>query len=154
MMKEKNYEIPKPDMPDYWKEASDKYEKVNKTIAGASAYALKGTSPDAETVVNELGGAQSKSEYRTDLVDPYAMFEMCRVLKEGADKYNKYGLENWRNIPVREHLNHLITHVYAFLAGNDEDDHLAHAMCRAMFALGVEHQDQDYIEYRLELLSE
>ncbi len=96
---------------------------------------IKGVGPEAETEVNQKGGKQSKVLYRFDLADPKAMFEMCKVLKEGADKYGDD--ENWRRIPVREHLNHLLIHTYAYLAGDRSDEHLSHIMCRATFAQGV-----------------
>lgn len=95
---------------------------------------IDGVGPEAPTVTNENGGKQSKILYRFDLADPIAMFEMCRVLHEGAEKY---GEDNWRNIPVRDHLNHLLIHVYAYLAGDRQDDHLTHALCRAMFAVAL-----------------
>lgn len=79
-------------------------------------------------------GLQSDIPWRFDLLDPLAMFEMCRVLDTGA---KKYGEENWRKIGVRHHLNHMIAHVYAYLAGDRSDDHLSNIMCRAMFAKGV-----------------
>jgi hypothetical protein len=69
-----------------------------------------------------------------DLLDGPAVFSMAKVLAEGAAKY---GAENWRQIDVRDHLNHLIIHAYAYLAGDESDDHLSHVMCRAMFAQGV-----------------
>lgn len=97
---------------------------------------IKGVGKDEPTVVNEQGGKQSKVHYRFDLADPKAMFAMCKVLKEGADKYGDD--ENWRRIPINDHLNHLIIHAYAYLAGDRQDDHLSHIMCRALFAQGVE----------------
>ncbi len=100
---------------------------------------VDGVGKDAPTVVNENGGKQSKVLYRFDLLAPEAMFEMTKVLKEGADKY---GDDNWRSIPVRDHLNHLIIHAYAYLAGDTSDDHLSHIMCRAMFAQAVDIEDR------------
>lgn len=97
---------------------------------------VKGVGPDTPTVVNEKGGKQSQVLYRFDLLDPAAMFEMTRVLDEGAKKYGDD--ENWRKIDVRSHLNHLLIHAYAYLAGDESDDHLSHIMCRAMFAQAVE----------------
>jgi len=98
---------------------------------------IQGVGKDEPMVVNEKGGKQSRVHYRFDLVDPHAMFEMCRVLREGAEKY---GEENWRKVSVRDHLNHLLIHVYAYLAGDRQDDHLSHAFCRAMMALAVERE--------------
>lgn len=98
---------------------------------------VAGVGPEAPTVRNELGGAQSHAPYRFDLVDAKAMFAMTKVLSEGADKY---GANNWRAISIEDHLNHLIMHAYAYLAGDKSDEHLAHAMCRATFAQAVELQ--------------
>lgn len=95
---------------------------------------VAGVGPDAETVTNDKGGAQSHVPYRMDLIDAPAQFSMAKVLAEGAVKY---GEDNWRDIPVRDHLNHLIIHAYAYLAGDTSDEHLSHVMCRAMFAQGV-----------------
>lgn len=108
-----------------------------------TAAVIQGVGKDAPIVMNELGGKQSQVLYRFDLVDPRAMFEMCKVLKEGFDKYGSD--ENWRKINVRDHLNHLLIHAYAYLAGDTSDEHLSHIMCRAMFAQAVELQNPDLI---------
>ena len=91
-----------------------------------------GLEPDAPTVQNEKGGYISDTIYRCDLIDAVALLEISRVLKQGA---RNRGEGNWRRLSVREHLNHLIMHVFAYLSGNTRDDHLAHAACRAIFAL-------------------
>ena len=88
---------------------------------------------------NDKGGGQSSVPVRFDLVDGKAMFKMCAVLHEGAEKY---GANNWRLIDVDDHLNHLIMHAYAYLAGDRSDEHLSHIMCRAMFAQAVELQEE------------
>lgn len=101
---------------------------------------VEGVGKDEPMVVNENGGGQSRSLYRMDLVDPKAILATAKVLKEGADKY---GAENWRLIDVDDHLNHLLIHVYAYLAGDRSDEHLSHAVCRALFALGVSLQTEE-----------
>lgn len=100
---------------------------------------VSGMGPDAPTVYNDKGAAQSKLNYRFDLIDGPALFEMASVLHDGAEKY---GDDNWRGISVRDHLNHLIAHAYAYLSGDTSDQHLSHIMCRAMFAQAVAKQDQ------------
>jgi hypothetical protein len=92
----------------------------------------KAADPDAPITTNEKGGGQSHIPVRFDLIDAKAMFEVAAVLHEGAEKY---GADNWRLIDIEDHLNHLLTHVYAYLAGDRSDDHLSHAACRAIFAL-------------------
>lgn len=90
--------------------------------------------PDRPIETNSNGGSQSSIPVRFDLIDGPALFNMAKVLKEGADKY---GENNWRKIPVEDHLNHLIMHAYAYLAGDQSDEHLSHIMCRATFAQAV-----------------
>lgn len=96
----------------------------------------------SEIQTNEAGGKESKLEYRFDLVDPKAMFRMAHILHEGA---NKYGENNWRLLSSRDNINRAITHLYAAiydmeygLSKSDQDDHLGHALCRIMFAIGTE----------------
>src|SRR5689334_23326525 len=84
-----------------------------------------GLRPDSPTVTNERGGKQSQVDYRFDLIDQQAVFAMAQVLHEGA---SKYGANNWRRIEVDSHLNHLLMHVYAYLGGDTQDDHLTHAL--------------------------
>lgn len=107
------------------------------------AHIIEGVSKDEPTTVNPFGGKQSRVMYDYTLCDPKAMFEMTKVLKYGADKY---GAENWRLIPIREHLNHMLIHTYAYLAGDTSDEHLSHIMCRALFAQGVAVQTQQDVE--------
>ncbi len=94
--------------------------------------------PDVERHTNEKGGSQSNVPVRFDLADGKAMFAMAKVLHEGAVKY---GADNWRLIDIESHLNHLIMHAYAWLAGDRTDEHLSHIMCRAMFAQAVDLQE-------------
>jgi hypothetical protein len=100
----------------------------------------KAASPDAPTVYNQKGAGQSLLNARFDLIDGHALFAMASVLDDGA---KKYGVDNWRGIPVEDHINHLIMHAYAYLTGDGTDDHLSHIFCRAMFALGVELQEDN-----------
>lgn len=90
--------------------------------------------PSAATTTNDQGGSQSLIPVRFDLIDGKAMFEMAKVLYTGAEKY---GEDNWRLITVEEHINHALMHSYAYLAGDESDDHLSHLLCRATFAVGV-----------------
>ncbi len=103
-------------------------------------YNIQGIGPNAKTVVNEEGGRQSKTDYAADCVPPLAFARICKVLSEGR---NKYGRHNWLHIPnTLEHINKAIMHVYAYLAGDrqenlDPSEHLAHSICRLMFALDL-----------------
>lgn len=103
--------------------------------AASSTPVIAGVGPDAPTVTNDAGGKQSAVPYRCDLLPPRALLDVAAVLKGGADRY---GDDNWRAIGRRDHLNHALTHVYAYLAGDRSDDHLSHAACRLLFAMETE----------------
>jgi len=64
-----------------------------------------------------------------------AIFAVAQVAKYGAEKYGETRTNrNYTKIPTDEHINHCIQHLYAYLAGDTSDDHLGHAVVRAMFA--------------------
>ena len=109
-------------------------ENATETVIPPKEDTIKGIGKDAEKVVNGAGGKQSKLDYRFDLMDSRAMFELAAVLSHGAEEY---GVDNWRKIPSRDHINHAITHLYAHLAGDTQDEHLSHAFCRLMMAVGT-----------------
>lgn len=96
---------------------------------------IPGLSPDAPTTVNAAGGKQSAVPYRADLIPARAILQVSSVLHTGA---LKYGDDNWHVIPTRDHLNHALTHVFAHLAGDAQDDHLGHAATRLLMALEIE----------------
>lgn len=90
---------------------------------------IKGVEADAPIVMNEKGGKQSQSSYAFHLIDTEAILDLAEVLAEGAKKYER---DNWRRIPSEEHFNHMIIHYYAWLKGDQSDNHLGHMFCRAM----------------------
>ena len=87
------------------------------------------------TAIHRSAGVNDEYGFRFDLVDGPAMYEMCHVLYTGEKKYGK---DNWRRYEIENHLNHIIAHCYAYLAGNRDDSHLANIMCNAMFAQAKE----------------
>ncbi len=88
--------------------------------------------PDTPTVTNDRGAKQSAMTYRLDLMPPLALLAVGKVLKDGS---TKYGIDNWHGISLADHLNHALVHVYAYLAGDTQDDHLEHAACRMLMAV-------------------
>ena len=97
-----------------------------------------GLAPDAPVVENEQGGRQSHSPYAFHLLPTNAIFAAAEVAKAGADKYGEsFGNRNYVKIPVEDHINHCIQHLYGYLSGDTSDDHLGHAIVRAMFAYDV-----------------
>lgn len=96
---------------------------------------VPGLEPDAPTITNEAGGRQSDTPYGLVYIPPLAILEESKILKRGKEKY---GLENWTKIPIEDHLNHCLQHIYAYLAGDRSDNHLGNLSCRSHFALELE----------------
>lgn len=62
---------------------------------------------------------------RYDLISPIGLEALARTYAEGA---KKFGAFNWENgMPVTDLLNHAIAHIYKFLNGNRDENHLGHA---------------------------
>ena len=70
--------------------------------------------------------------FRSDLLPAAAIASVAKVLEHGAKKYAK---DNWRKIPQIDHANHAMAHLFAFFAGDQQDDHLSHAATRLLMAL-------------------
>lgn len=96
---------------------------------------VPGLEPNMPTVTNEQGGTQSDTPYGLIYVPPLAILAESRVLKTGKEKY---GFENWTKIPIEDHINHILQHCFAYLAGDRSDNHLANISCRAHFALELQ----------------
>ena len=88
---------------------------------------INGVGPEQPIVTNEHGGMQAKNDYTFHLIDAPALFELAKVMGEGAKKYAK---DNWRKIPPEEHFDHLQMHLWAWMAGDRQDEHLEHALAR------------------------
>jgi hypothetical protein len=99
---------------------------------------VDGVGPDAPIKTNEQGGQQSDLPYRLDLMPPFALLEVGRILAHGARKYAPW---NWLKIDTNSHINHALVHLTAYLCGDDSEgkpiEHLKHAACRVMMALEV-----------------
>lgn len=99
---------------------------------------ILGVQPDQPITENARGGKQSATPYGFHLLPLNAMFAAAQVAQTGAEKYGEdFYHRNYTKIPAEEHINHALQHLYAFLAGDTGDDHLAHAIVRAMFAYEV-----------------
>ena len=102
-----------------------------------------GLSSDAPVTVNEHGASESVITGRYDLLDPEAIRLLSIVLAEGA---KKYGAWNWKKLSVSTNLNHALMHIFAYLEGDTQDEHLSHAFARLMFAIGSEEQNTQEME--------
>lgn len=93
-----------------------------------------GLGPDAPTVTAANGAKQSHAPYAFTSIDPLALFRIAETQKGGDEKY---GPDNWRRLPVEDHINHALAHIFGHQAGDQSDDHLAHAATRLLEALAV-----------------
>ena len=84
--------------------------------------------PEAIPITQFPSGAIRSSDaegVRFDLITPIGLRRLAETCAEGACKYGDY---NWtRGIPASVMLNHAIRHIYLYLAGDEGEDHLAHA---------------------------
>lgn len=84
---------------------------------------------------------------RMDLIDPYALTELAKVLTAGASKYDA---DNWRKgMDWSRIVASLLRHVNAFQQGVDTDhetglSHMAHAMCNCMFLLWYQQHRKEF----------
>jgi len=110
---------------------------------------IDGMGPNAETYENENGGKQSKVPARFDLMDSPSLFNMGQILQEGAEKY---GIDNWRNISVDEHLNHAVAHIRAYWSGDRQEDHIGHAQCRVHMAKAIQIENKsDHVKNKFKI---
>tara|TARA_B100000131_G_C18096323_1_gene604164 strand:+ start:1459 stop:1737 length:279 start_codon:yes stop_codon:yes gene_type:complete len=75
-----------------------------------------------------------------DLLDPYALEDMAKVLTMGAKKYGRY---NWKNVDEHRYVAAMMRHFEAYRKGEPCDpesglSHLAHAMVNLMFLYNFE----------------
>ena len=110
-------------------------ELARKAYRGVDGVSVDGVSPDQPIVINDKGGAQSDSPYRMDLLDGPATLDLGKRLAYGAKRYKP---NNWRKIPIDDHLNHALVHIYAYLSGDTTDDHLSGAQARIHFARALQ----------------
>jgi len=82
----------------------------------------------------------AKIPYEFIEIDPKAMFAMAKVMAEGLENHARGG---WRKVPLEKHINNALSHIYAFLAGDGQDEHLAHALCRIMFAVAIDEEQKE-----------
>lgn len=109
---------------------------------------IQGVAPDAPVETDPVtGGKQSKSPYAFELLPPSALFAAAKVAREGAEKYGETICNrNYTKISSESHINHAIAHLYAHLAGDNSDEHLAHAIVRLLFAYDCHDKEtSDYV---------
>jgi len=97
------------------------------------AKVIEGVGKDAPIHRHESGGLESKPAGEFVRSFPAkAILNLAKVIQHGIDRYAP---NNWRLIPRAAHLNHALIHMFAYIAGDDQDDHLGHVLCRIAMAI-------------------
>lgn len=73
---------------------------------------------------------------RYDLISPSALKRLAGVYQRGADKY---GERDWeQGMPIGRCLDSALRHIYQYIEGRRDEDHLAQAMWNVAGAIHVE----------------
>jgi hypothetical protein len=110
----------------------DLQEFVPAAVAQGIPFGVNGVGPDAEIMTHPNGAKESKTGFAATSLPPKALLAIAAVQKHGDDKY---GVDNWRELTVLDHLNHAQIHYLAYMAGDVSDKHLEHYATRALMAL-------------------
>lgn len=88
-------------------------------------------------VTNAAGGIQHERPYRSQALFFKALLAISNVRYDAV--VNKgYSDDNYKLIDKYDHIGRALTHIFAYMAGDTSNDHLAHAATRILMALEIE----------------
>lgn len=102
---------------------------------------MNGLSDNAPMGQNEAGGKQHERPYRSQALFFKALLAVSNVRYDAV--VNKgYPDDNYKLIPKEDHIGRALTHIFAYMAGDNSNDHLSHACTRLLMALEEELDDE------------
>jgi hypothetical protein len=110
----------------------DLQEFVPAAVAQGIPFKVGGVGPDAKIKTHANGAKESETGFAATSLPPKALLAIAAIQQHGDDKY---GVGNWRDLDVLDHLNHAQIHYLAYMAGDDSDKHLEHYATRTLMAL-------------------
>ena len=96
-----------------------------------------GLSDNAVIGTNKSGGKQHNRPYRSEALFFNALLAISN-LRWDAVVNKGYDDDNYKLIDKTDHIGRALTHLFAYMAGDNSNDHLCHAACRVLMALELE----------------
>ena len=107
---------------------------------------MTGLDNNQRITTNDNGGMQHFRPYRAQALPPRALIEVSKVRYIGYSELG-YDDDNYKSIPKEEHIGRALIHIFAYLAGDTSNNHLAHAATRILMALELEEIDKEHEEH-------
>ncbi len=115
---------------------------MNYSFIGGIENTMNDLGNDPIITENADGGKQHRRPYRMQAIPPKAMMEIGKVRYTGFEMLG-YEDNNYKLIPIDEHVGRAMLHICAWLSGDGSNEHLSHAACRLLFALEMELEEKE-----------
>ena len=95
----------------------------------------------AEIVTDKNGGRSSRVSVRYDLIPAEVLDLVASIFCSGAETH---GENNWRLMEPADVWNHLINHLMLWKQGDQSENHLGNAACRAIMLCWLDNFKKDH----------
>ena len=118
-------------------------DELNRELRGMVQAAIKDSGQRTEFATGAVRD-MATGKGRTDLLPMVALLRLSRHYEVGAVKY---GLRNWeKGIPVSSFMDSAIRHIFCYMMGWDDEDHLAAAAFNVLGAMQMEEANPDMLD--------